>query len=131
MAPRKWRVAEEEEKEKLKSELAAWVTRSVARRGASVNSVAKLQKTELPKAKKAKKVEKDVELKVVEDEEVKEGMKTIVIEFFFRFSVFFFFFFFSLGTLSLFGYGEKWNRKLVSWYGFLAIFVWKVRFFTS
>ena len=93
MAPRKWRVAEEEEKEKLKSELAAWVTRSVARRGASVNSVAKLQKTELPKAKKAKKVEKDVELKVVEDEEVKEGMKTIVIEFFFRFSVFFFFFF--------------------------------------
>ena len=97
MAPRKWRVAEEEEKEKLKSELAAWVTRSVARRGASVNSVAKLQKTELPKAKKAKKVEKDVELKVVEDEEVKEGMKTIVIEFFFRFSVFFFFFFFFFG----------------------------------
>ena len=87
MAPRKWRVAKEEEKEKPKSELATRVTRSVAQRGANINSdnsVAKLQKIELPKVKKA---EKDVELKVVE-EEVEEGMKTIVIEFFFRFSVF-------------------------------------------
>ena len=76
------------------------VIRSVARRGAIINSdnsVAELQKIELPKAKKAKKAEKDVELKVVE-EEVEEGTKTIVIEFFFRFFCFFF-----LGTLSLFG----------------------------
>ena len=89
MTPRKWRVAKEEKKEKPKSELAARVTWSVAQRSASINSdnsVAELQKIELPKAKKA---EKDVELKVVE-EEVEEGMKTIVIEFFFRFSVFFF-----------------------------------------
>ena len=100
MAPRKWRVAEEEEKEKPKSELVARVIQSVAWRGAIINldnSVAELQKIELPKAKKAKKAEKDVELKVVE-EEVEEGTKTIVIEFFFRF-----FFFFFLGTLSLFG----------------------------
>ena len=71
----------------------------MARRGAIINSdnsVAELQKIELPKAKKAKKAEKDVELKVVE-EEVEEGTKTIVIEFFFRFFCFF------LGTLSLFG----------------------------
>ena len=82
MAPRKRRVVEEEEKEKLKPELATRVTRSATRRDASINSdnsVAKLQKTELPKAKKAKKAVKDVELKVVE-EEVEEGTKTIVIE---------------------------------------------------
>ena len=94
MAPRKWRIVEEEEKEKPKSKLAARVTRSVARRGDSINSdnsMAELQKTELPKAKKAKKAEKDVELKVVE-EEVEEGTKTIVIEFFFRFFFFFSFF---------------------------------------
>ena len=103
MAPRKWRVAEEEEKEKPKSELVARVIQSMAWRGAIINldnSVAELQKIELPKAKKAKKAkkaEKDVELKVVE-EEVEEGTKTIVIEFFFRFFCFFF-----LGTLSLFG----------------------------
>ena len=92
MAPRKWRVAEEEEKEKPKSELVARVIQSVAWRGAIINldnSVAELQKIELPKAKKAKKAEKDVELKVVE-EEVEEGTKTIVIEFFFRFFCFFF-----------------------------------------
>ena len=95
MAPRKWCVAEEEEKEKLKSELVARVIQSVAWRGAIINSdnsVAELQKIELPKAKKAKKAEKDVELKVVE-EEVEEGTKTIVIEFFFRFFCFFVFFF--------------------------------------
>ena len=95
MAPRKWRVAEEEEKEKPKSELVARVIQSVAWRGAIINldnSVAELQKIELPKAKKAKKAEKDVELKVVE-EEVEEGTKTIVIEFFFRFFLFFCFFF--------------------------------------
>ena len=82
MAPRKRRVVEEEEKEKLKPELATRVTRSATRRDASINSdnsVAELQKTELPKAKKAKKAVKDVELKVVE-EEVEEGTKTIVIE---------------------------------------------------
>ena len=103
MAPRKWRIVEEEEKEKPKSKLEARVTRSVARRDDSINSdnsVAELQKTELPKAKKAKKAEKDVELKVVE-EEVEEGTKTIVIEFFFRFSVFCFFFFFFLWVLCL------------------------------
>ena len=91
MAPRKWRSVEEEEKEKPKSELAARVTRSVARRGASINSdnsVAELQKTELLKVKKA---EKDVELKVVE-EEVEDRTKIIVIEFFFRFFIFFSFF---------------------------------------
>ena len=79
MVPRKRRIAEEEEKEKPKFELAVWVTRSAARRGARINSdnsVAELQKTELLKVKKA---EKDVELKVVE-EEVEEGTKTIVIE---------------------------------------------------
>ena len=105
MAPRKWRIVEEEEKEKPKSKLEARVTRSVARRDDSINSdnsVAELQKTELPKAKKAKKAEKDVELKVVE-EEVEEGTKTIVIEFFFRFSVFcFFFFVLCLAWMSLF-----------------------------
>ena len=101
MAPRKWRVAEEEEKEKLKSELVARVIQSVAWRGAIINSdnsVAELQKIELPKAKKAKKAkkaEKDVELKVVE-EEVEEGTKTIVIEFFFRFFCFYFYFFWVL-----------------------------------
>ncbi|XP_030947805.1 uncharacterized protein LOC115971863 [Quercus lobata] len=82
MAPRKRRVVEEEEKEKLKPELATRLTRSATRRDASINSdnsVAELQKTELPKAKKAKKAVKDVELKVVE-EEVEEGTKTIVIE---------------------------------------------------
>ena len=46
----------------------------------------------ISKAKKAKKAEKDVELKVVE-EEVEEGTKAIVIEFFFRFFCFVFFFF--------------------------------------
>ena len=98
MAPRKWRVAEEEEKEKPKSELVARVIQSVAWRGAIINSdnsVAELQKIELPKAKKAKKAEKDVELKVVE-EEVEEGTKAIVIEFFFRFFCFVFFFFWVL-----------------------------------
>ena len=82
MAPRKRRVVEEEGKEKPKPKLGARVTRSSTRRDASINSdksVAELQKTELPKAKKAKKAEKDVELKVVE-EEVEEGTKTIVIE---------------------------------------------------
>ena len=98
MAPRKWCVAEEEEKEKPKSELVARVIQSVAWRGAIINldnSVAELQKVELPKAKKAKKAEKDVELKVVE-EEVEEGTKTIVIEFFFRFFCFYFYFFWVL-----------------------------------
>ena len=128
MAPKKWRVAEEEEKEKPKSELVARVIQSVAWRGAIINSdnsVAELQKIELPKAKKAKKAEKDVELKVVE-EEVEEGTKAIVIEFFFRFFCFVFFFFGYFVSV----WWEKWNRKLVSWYGFLTVFVWKVRFFT-
>ena len=93
MVPRKRRIAEEEEKEKPKFELAVWVTRSAAQRGARINSdnsVAELQKTELLKVKKA---EKDVELKVVE-EEVEDRTKIIVIEFFFRFFLFFLFFFF-------------------------------------